>query len=211
MSLKAKIRDFDAELLLLPFVIDETWHRHILYTKNYTQYCFELCGAYVHHDPDGATMDRESVEKRSVRIAKTVSVDEDVFGESCNWDYGDATLTTTSSVTPPPHTQIEAEQGDVEVKEGEGDEKKKKKKKKGDEITIRTKYQTGIETFWTMKKTSKIEILFIAFVKKRCPTIYFNLLHFCLEGERIGPDETPLVLELEDQEEINVLSEQGGC
>ena len=178
MSLKAKTRDFETELLSPPFATEETWHRHILYTKMYTQYCFELCGAYVHHDPNGAAMDRESVEKRSVRIAKTVSVYEEIFGESCNWDYGDATSTTTSSVTPPPHMQIEVEQGDVKVEEGEGDEKKKKKKKKkGDEITIRTKDQTGIETFWTMKKTSKIEILFIAFVKKSCPTIYFLLLH----------------------------------
>ncbi|MAZ40340.1 MAG: hypothetical protein CMF49_09515 [Legionellales bacterium] len=35
--------------------IDEVWHNHILYTKNYTQDCQALCGRYIHHipsDPD---------------------------------------------------------------------------------------------------------------------------------------------------------------
>lgn len=31
--------------------IDEFWHNHILYTKNYFQDCLQIFGHYLHHDP----------------------------------------------------------------------------------------------------------------------------------------------------------------
>ena len=31
--------------------IDECWHNHILYTKNYLHDCLHLFGHYLHHDP----------------------------------------------------------------------------------------------------------------------------------------------------------------
>ncbi len=40
--------------------IDEFWHNHILYTKQYTQDCFMIFGHYFHHAPaaedDGALL-----------------------------------------------------------------------------------------------------------------------------------------------------------
>ncbi len=31
--------------------IDEFWHNHILYTKNYHQDCLQIFGHYLHHEP----------------------------------------------------------------------------------------------------------------------------------------------------------------
>ena len=36
-------------------------------------------------------------------------------------------------------------------------------------------------------------------------------LRFLLDGERIDADVTPRMLELEDQDQLNVMLEQGGC
>jgi hypothetical protein len=39
-------------LLLVPTrEIDEFWHNHILYTKNYHQDCMQIFGHYLHHQP----------------------------------------------------------------------------------------------------------------------------------------------------------------
>ncbi|HEX2549313.1 MAG TPA: hypothetical protein VHM20_05755 [Gammaproteobacteria bacterium] len=34
--------------------IDEFWHNHILYTKNYFQDCLQIFGHYLHHQPASA-------------------------------------------------------------------------------------------------------------------------------------------------------------
>ena len=36
-------------------------------------------------------------------------------------------------------------------------------------------------------------------------------LRFTLDAERVGPDETPDTLDLEDDDQIDVFLEQGGC
>lgn len=34
---------------------DRAWHRHILDTKNYQQFCQEFFGTFLHHDPATGT------------------------------------------------------------------------------------------------------------------------------------------------------------
>ena len=31
--------------------VDEIWHQHILYTKDYEQFCHEVFGRFIHHTP----------------------------------------------------------------------------------------------------------------------------------------------------------------
>ena len=38
----------DTSLLL---ILDEVWHTFILYTKDYSQFCLEYFGRYIHHAP----------------------------------------------------------------------------------------------------------------------------------------------------------------
>lgn len=33
------------------YEIDEAWHAHVLHTKEYTKFCQEFFGYYLHHDP----------------------------------------------------------------------------------------------------------------------------------------------------------------
>ncbi|GMI01378.1 hypothetical protein TrLO_g1144 [Triparma laevis f. longispina] len=83
-------------------------------------------------------------------------------------------------------------------------------KAEGDAITIRVKDQTGEETFFKIKRSTKMEKVFQTYATRR--GVDFNSLRFLLDGERIGPDETPKTLELDDQDQIDCMLEQtGGC
>lgn len=48
--------------------IDEFWHNHILYTKNYLRDCLQIFGHYLHHDP--ASPD-ENPEHLAINYQKT--------------------------------------------------------------------------------------------------------------------------------------------
>lgn len=47
--------------------MDEVWHNHILYTKQYTQDCQALFGHYMHHNPASPRTKRGKKEKESLR------------------------------------------------------------------------------------------------------------------------------------------------
>ncbi|GMI45449.1 hypothetical protein TrCOL_g13580 [Triparma columacea] len=94
IALKATMNDFDATKLSPPHSIDEVWHTHILYTENYREYCLEVCGNFIDHNPEGAAMDPKSVMARKERITATIVAYEDTFGKPCDWDYGSEGPTT---------------------------------------------------------------------------------------------------------------------
>src|SRR3990167_7005483 len=50
--------------------IDEFWHNHILYTKQYTADCQALAGHYIHHKPSNSDNNLE-VAKVSAQFALT--------------------------------------------------------------------------------------------------------------------------------------------
>lgn len=33
-------------------IVDSVWHNHILFTKDYTEFCLEVFGHYLHHEPN---------------------------------------------------------------------------------------------------------------------------------------------------------------
>ena len=41
--------------------IDEFWHNHILYTKNYFQDCLNIFGHYLHHEPVSPNEDSQQL------------------------------------------------------------------------------------------------------------------------------------------------------
>lgn len=43
--------------------IDEFWHNHILYTRNYFNDCFSIFGHYLHHNPSSPHEDLEQLAK----------------------------------------------------------------------------------------------------------------------------------------------------
>ena len=70
------------------------------------------------------------------------------------------------------------------------------------------KQQTGEETFFKIKKTTKMSKVFETYASRR--GVQVNSLRFMLDGERIDPSQTPKMLELDDQDQIDCMLEQMG-
>mmetsp|Transcript_6878 Transcript_6878/g.9650 ORF Transcript_6878/g.9650 Transcript_6878/m.9650 type:complete len:107 (+) Transcript_6878:51-371(+) len=97
----------------------------------------------------------------------------------------------------------EPTQGEETTKpEGGGDE--------SSTITIRVKDQTGEETFFKVKKTTRMEKVFTTYAQRKGVSV--SALRFLLDGERVNPDHTPKMLDLEEHDQIDcMLEQQGGC
>ena len=90
LELKAAVHDWAPSLydnhgcmLSPPPIIDEVWHLHVLDTQRYAPDCTKLFGQMIHHDPDGARVDRrnDKIWKRA-RIERTVAAYKSRFGRS---------------------------------------------------------------------------------------------------------------------------------
>eukprot|EP00542_Grammatophora_oceanica_P017216 CAMPEP_0194048712 /NCGR_PEP_ID=MMETSP0009_2-20130614/28214_1 /TAXON_ID=210454 /ORGANISM="Grammatophora oceanica, Strain CCMP 410" /LENGTH=91 /DNA_ID=CAMNT_0038694661 /DNA_START=108 /DNA_END=383 /DNA_ORIENTATION=+ len=81
--------------------------------------------------------------------------------------------------------------------------------KEGSEpITIRVRDQSGEETFFKIKKTTKMSKVFETYAQRK--GVNSSSLRFLLDGERIEGDQTPKMLELDDQDQIDCMLEQTG-
>ena len=69
-------------------LVDLAWHAFILHTHEYTDYCTDHCGGYVHHepaDPDSATVgDERSAEDLYARTRRAIEarfgqIDDEVW------------------------------------------------------------------------------------------------------------------------------------
>lgn len=68
--------------------------------------------------------------------------------------------------------------------------------------------QTGEETYFKVKKTTRMEKVFSTYATRKGVNV--GALRFLLDGERVGGDQTPTSLELEDQDQIDCMLEQQG-
>ena len=68
--------------------------------------------------------------------------------------------------------------------------------------------QHGEETFFKIKKTTRMEKVFEKYAERK--GIQSTSLRFLLDGERIKGDSTPKMLELEDQDQIDCMADQVG-
>jgi len=70
--------------------------------------------------------------------------------------------------------------------------------------------KTGEETFFKIKKGTKMSKVFDAFAKRK--GVQASSLRFLMDGDRVKEDDTPMSLELEDQDMLDCMLEQtGGC
>ncbi|KAL3784340.1 hypothetical protein ACHAWO_012183 [Cyclotella atomus] len=77
-----------------------------------------------------------------------------------------------------------------------------------EQLTIRVKDQSGEETFFKVKKHTKMSKIFNAYASRK--GVDASSLRFLLDGENVEPDSTPKMLELEDQDQIDAVLEQVG-
>lgn len=68
--------------------------------------------------------------------------------------------------------------------------------------------QTGEETFFKIKKSTKMQKVFDTYAQRK--GVQASSLRFLLDGERIEPTQTPKMLELDDQDQIDCMLEQTG-
>lgn len=50
---KIDMQDFDAKILSPAPLVDMIWHTHIMFSQNYTLFCNNINGKYIHHFPNG--------------------------------------------------------------------------------------------------------------------------------------------------------------
>ncbi|KAL7480314.1 hypothetical protein ACHAW6_006011, partial [Cyclotella cf. meneghiniana] len=104
-----------------------------------------------------------------------------------------------SLVTINPHSRTTMSDDNNDAKpEGEGSE----------QLTIRVKDQSGEETFFKVKKTTKMSKIFNAYATRK--GLDPSSIRFLLDGDNIDPNQTPKMLELEDQDQIDCVLEQVG-
>jgi small ubiquitin-related modifier len=75
-------------------------------------------------------------------------------------------------------------------------------------ITIRVKHETGEETMYKINKWTKMSKVFSAHAQRK--GIEQASLRFLLHGERISETDTPKMLGLEDDDQIDCVLEQVG-
>ncbi len=68
--------------------------------------------------------------------------------------------------------------------------------------------KTGEETFFKIKKTTKMSKVFSTYAQRK--GVQVNSLRFLLDGERINDTDTPKTLELEDNDQVDCMLEQVG-
>ena len=90
-------------------------------------------------------------------------------------------------------------------------EDKKPEKKEGGEgsLNIRIRDQTGEETFFKVKKTTKLDKVFNAYATRR--GICVASLHFLFDGSRVRRDQTPADIGMADGDQLDCMLVQQGC
>jgi small ubiquitin-related modifier len=73
--------------------------------------------------------------------------------------------------------------------------------KGGATITIRVKEQAGEETYFKVKRSTKMSKVFDAFALRK--GVARKALRFLLDGERVTDDSTPESLDLEENDQID--------
>ena len=71
---------------------------------------------------------------------------------------------------------------------------------KPESITIKLRDQTGDETFFKVKPTTKMQKVFDTYAKRKSQQV--DNLRFLMDGERIKGDQTVKQLELENDDQI---------
>ncbi len=76
-------------------MIDRGWHEFILFTKSYTDFCYDILGTFIHHEPLVNVGVSELVASNELAFA--------VFGElSSNWSCDPANCEDCAPVQPGP-------------------------------------------------------------------------------------------------------------
>ena len=90
-------------------------------------------------------------------------------------------------------------------------EDKKPEKKEGGEgsLNIRIRDQTGEETFFKVKKTTKLDKVFNAYATRK--DVCATSLRFFFDGAAVSGVQTPADIGMEDDDQIDCMRALQGC
>ena len=217
LTLKKVYQDWNAKILSPSYLVDQMWHQHILDIHNYYYDMMLLCGQIVGHNPDGAALDRDNAKAQRDRFTQQAlrrhfsgSIDVDVWSNySSSQELQHARRREHEEDDDEPERSIyrnpentTADPINICIREDRED--------RSHPITIRVRDQTGGYTLFTMMKRQAMSTLFKKFAaRKGVDSSSLRFLDY--NAERIEPDSTPMMLELEHGDEIHVMIEQSGC
>jgi small ubiquitin-related modifier len=75
-------------------------------------------------------------------------------------------------------------------------------------ITLRVKEGSGEETAFKVKKSTKMSKIFDTFASRKGLSV--NMIRFMYDGKRVKAEDTPKMLEMEDDDQIDVVLQQEG-
>ena len=200
LALKAATFDIDATKLSPPPLIDSVWHEHVLDTKRYAPACLMAFGHPIHHDPNGDA----DVGQRALRREATLVALEKVYGD----DYDEELWAFPAEAPPRRRRRREAEDTPASRT------RRRTTTPSDGSINIRIRDQTGEETFFKVKLTTKLDKVFNAYSTRK--GVRATDLRFLYDGQRVRGDETPgkcgtPPVCMEDGDQIDCMLEQGGC
>jgi hypothetical protein len=72
--------------------IDEAWHAHILFTREYASDCQTLFNKYLHHAPVRASATQEEVQEMNLGYCRTAALYHQTFQEAYSLELDIATF-----------------------------------------------------------------------------------------------------------------------
>ena len=236
LELKVATRDLEARKLFPPLAIDQIWHLHVLDTMTYARDCRRMLGeaeGLIHHDADG---DIRDVALREQRVIATRLAYQARFGRDPPlpiWSFGAMEVRTReeddsndnnnhrpASILEPKTMKVAELRSELErrgldstglkadlvvrlqdslnVGGASGNTKT---------MSLRVRDQTGEETYFKVQTSTRMEKVFNTYAQRKGVSLYS--LRFFLDGEKIPPDSTPETLDLEDQDQIDCMLNQG--
>ena len=185
MVLKAVSKDFDAMKLSPPPLVDEIWHEHILDTRGYRAFCDAAFKQFVDHDPDGVLDCGARSVRRERTLHKLKECFEDEYDKSI-WTY-------------PLENSFKRKYAVVR------DEPGPQPSTSGGSLNIRVRDATGSETFFKIKKTTKMHKIFHAWCTRMGKPV--TAFRFLFDGQRVDGEQTAEDIDMEDGDQIDALYE----
>lgn len=207
MELKVQMQDWNAKLLSPPLLVDLMWHQHMLDPQSYWKACMDYCGRLIGHDPDGGL----DTAARNKRMDSTLVAVKARFGSDYNaslWTFHHNQDSRNNDSHEENSNDSNNGRNDTYRSPDHSRNVRPRVDRAKEKITIRIRYQTGEETLYKVGKSTRMSKLFIAYAARKGK--FQTSFRFLLHGEKIGPQETPMKLGLEDQGQIDCILEARG-
>jgi len=214
MELKRQHQDWDASLLTPPLEVDKMWFEHILDVEQYVPACQAYFGRLVGRNPDGApdSADRATSIQTTKISVQSRFAKEDI--DSKIWSFG---APVESNVIPkkveeakkslpwPPTASNSGKDksdndNDLVVQLSPDEQATLKGSGDKESTVVRIRDSLGNETFFKVRRNMPMWRIFDRWAERKGEVR--QKFRFYLDGEKVGPDETPDMLKLDDQDPI---------